>query len=357
MSLLVLFVTALAMALLLTPLIRELALSWQVVDLPGRRKIHAQPIARMGGVAIYLAWVIALAVGLDKREMAALGTFVMLMSVGLVVVLFGAWDDWVNLRGRVKLACQLAIGTLVFLLGARIDVISNPFGPPGSDLIFPLWLSYLITVAWVVGMMNALNLIDGMDGLAAGLAAIAAAFLVVTGCYVRAGAAVGVLAALAGACLGFLRYNFYPARIFLGDSGSQFLGFVFAMAALIDTQYKTATAMALLVPLTALSLPIVDTALAIIRRLRGNRSIFRADRYHIHHRLLRMGLTQRQVVLFLYLASAYLGVIAFMFVLIQDRWALVLLVLLALGLVMGLQVLRFIEWTIRRHVRRAVRRR
>jgi UDP-GlcNAc:undecaprenyl-phosphate GlcNAc-1-phosphate transferase len=348
MTPLVLFFTGLVVSFLLTPLVRELALSWGIVDHPNRRKIHAQPIARMGGVAVYLAWVLALAIGLEKRDIASMGLFVMLMSVGLVMVLFGVWDDWVDLRGRVKLACQVAIGTLVFLLGARIDVLSNPLG---GQLVFPLWLSYLFTVCWVVGMMNALNLIDGMDGLAAGIAAIAALFLVVTGCYLHAGAAVGVLAALAGACLGFLRYNFHPASIFLGDSGSQFIGFVFAMAALVDKQYKTATAMALLMPLTALSLPIVDTALAIIRRWRGNRSLFRADRFHIHHRLLRMGLSQRQVVLFLYLATAYLGLFAFMFVLIQDRWALLLLALLGLGLVMALQVLRFIEWTIRRHVR------
>jgi len=176
--------------------------------------------------------------------------------------------------------------------------------------------------------------------------------LVIAGLHVGATVSVLLLAALAGASFGFLRHNYHPASIFLGDSGSQFIGFVFAIAPLANQHYKAATAVSLLIPLTALSIPIYDTALAIVRRLRGRRSIFHADKYHLHHRLLKMGLSQQQVVWCFYLASIYLTGLAFLFVLIRGQYALVLLVLLALGLIMAMQVLRFIEFKLRRQYRR-----
>lgn len=332
---------SLIMTLVMTPFIRQAALALKIVDRPGKRKVHRVPIPRLGGVAVFLAWGVAVALAVHfPADPGLIAILRPVMGLAGVVVLLGAWDDWKDLPGKAKLFAQVAIASLVFWIGPRIDRLTNPFG---GTLIFPWPLSYLLTILWIVGMMNAMNLIDGLDGLAAGLVMIASIGLMGAGAYLRGEASLIVLAALSGSCFGFLRYNFYPAQIFLGDSGSQFLGFILAMAALLEHQYKAAAAVALLVPLMALAMPIFDTGLAFVRRLRWRRSIFQADKYHLHHRLLRMGLSHRQVVLFFYLLCSYLSLMSFLFVLITDRYALVLLLLLALGFFVAMQTLRFIE--------------
>jgi UDP-GlcNAc:undecaprenyl-phosphate/decaprenyl-phosphate GlcNAc-1-phosphate transferase len=259
---------------------------------------------------------------------------------------------WRDVRGSVKLSAQIGIASLTFVSGIAIDRISNPLG---GEFFLPWPLSYVITVAWIIGVMNAINLLDGLDGLASGVSAIIAYGLMASGIYLDSPRSVVMMAALAGACLGFLRHNFYPAKIFLGDSGSQFIGYVFAVAALIEHSYKAATAASLLLPLTAMMLPIADTGLAIIRRIRGRRSIFHADNFHLHHRLLRLGLSQRRVVVFFYLVTFYLSCMAFLFVLIREQFAIVLLVLIGLGLMMAMETLRFVERKVRQQSRRRVR--
>ena len=337
-------------SLCVTPLVRRLALALRIIDRPGPRKIHRGLMPRAGGLAVSVAWLAGIGMAVGMRGPWPLSPHLLqVVGIGALVVVFGLWDDRRNLPAWVKLLGQIAIASLVFVAGIRIDYLTNPLG---GEFLFPPSLSYLVTVLWVIGMMNAVNLIDGLDGLACGIAGITALGLIASGLYLGGDTAVTVLAALAGACLGFLRYNFSPATIFLGDSGSQFLGFVFAVAALIDEQYKSATAVALLIPLTALSLPIADTALAIVRRFRKRLSIFRADRYHLHHRLLKLGLTQRQTVLFMYLVSGYLSMLSVLFVLIRERYALILLMLLAMGLMMAMQTLRFIEFKLRQQYRR-----
>ncbi len=345
-------VVAMIGSLVLTPWLRRVALAVRLLDRPNQRKIHRDPIPKLGGVAVFLAWLIALGVSgtlAAIREMDLLARSAPLIVAGACSVLLGLWDDRRDLSGRWKLFGQLLIGLLLVLGGVQIDRISNPFG---GEIVFPEWLSISVTLLWVAGMMNAINLIDGLDGLAAGVVAIASVGLVVAGLHAQNFLSIVVFAALGGACAGFLVYNFFPAKIFLGDAGSQFLGVILAAAPLVDFPYKSATAVALLIPLTSLALPIYDTWLALLRRFRGRRSIFRADKYHLHHRLLNMGLSHRQVVLFLYLVSGYLSCVAFMFVLIQERYAIVLLVLLAMGLLMGMQTLRFIEFRLRMRYRR-----
>ena len=335
----------------LTPLVRRAALKLGIMDQPGPRKIHRSPIPRAGGVAVYIAWLVAVMI----MGMECLGIPVVfshpgpLIGLGLLALLLGLWDDWKDLPGAVKLLGQIGVASAVFLAGIRIDRLTHPLG---GELLFPGWLSYLVTVLWIVGMMNAVNLIDGLDGLAAGVVAIASLGLVAAGLHTQNALSVIFFAALAGACGGFLVHNFFPAKIFLGDAGSQFLGVILAAAPLMDFPYKSATAVALLIPLTSLALPIYDTWLALFRRFRGRRSVFRADKYHLHHRLLKMGLSHRQVVLFLYLVSGYLSCVAFMFVLIDERYAIMLLVLLALGLLMAMRTLRFVEFRLRTRYRR-----
>lgn len=330
----------------LTPLVRRLAVRCAVLDQPNHRKIHTEPVPRLGGIAVFAAWVIAVGFGgtlglLPESEFVTRLAPV-LLAAGCSVLL-GAWDDARDLPGRVKLAGQVAIGAILIAGDVRIDRISNPFG---GEVLFPDWVSIGVTLFWVAGMMNAVNLIDGLDGLAAGIVGIASFGLAAAGLYTHNVLSVILFTALGGACAGFLLYNFHPAKIFLGDAGSQFLGLVLAAAPLVEFSYKSATAVALLIPLTSLALPIYDTALAFFRRVKGWRSIFRADRYHLHHRLLRMGLSHRQAVVFLYLVTLYLSVLAFVFVLIPERYAIILLWVLALGLVMAMQILRFIEWKV-----------
>ena len=335
------FIFALIATLVATPLVRQAALALKIVDRPSKRKVHRVPMPRLGGVAVFIAWCAAVIMSVhfptDRPLVAAL---MPVAGFSALVVLLGAWDDWTDLPGKVKLLGQAAIASAVFWIGPRVDRITNPFG---GELVFPWPLSFLITVLWIVGMMNAVNLIDGLDGLASGIVMIGCIGLIAAGAYLKGEASLIMLSALAGSCLGFLRYNFHPAQIFLGDSGSQFFGFAIALAALLEHQYKAATAVALLVPLMALALPIFDTGMAFVRRLRWRRSIFQADKYHLHHRLLRMGLSHRQAVLFLYLICSYLSLMSFLFVLIRDQYALVLLVLLALGLFLAMQTMRFVE--------------
>jgi len=353
MSALTALIVAIAVSISLTPLVRRLAIRLGVMDHPNRRKVHRLPTPRMGGVAVYAAWSCGALAGVYLLKQAALFQVIWpVVGLGGLVVALGVWDDWKDASGTAKLAAQCGIASLIFLAGLRIDRLSNPFG---GEMFFPWPVSYLVTVLWVIGVMNAMNLIDGLDGLASGVAAIISYGLMAAGLYLDSPISVVLLAALAGACLGFLRYNFHPATIFLGDSGSQFLGFVFAVASLIEHQYKAATAASLLLPLTAMMLPIVDTGLAVFRRLKGRRSLFRADKFHLHHRLLRLGLSHRRVVAFFYMVTLYLSCFAFLFVVIREQFAVVLLVLIGLGLMMAMEALRFMEWKVRQNSRRRAR--
>jgi UDP-GlcNAc:undecaprenyl-phosphate GlcNAc-1-phosphate transferase len=216
-------------------------------------------------------------------------------------------DDLRGLKPGAKLAGQIAAALVVALSGLRIEFISDPFG---SGIILLGLLSVPITVLYLVGFANVINLIDGLDGLAAGVTAISATSLLVLAAQGNRLTAAVLAAALIGACLGFLRYNFHPASIFMGDSGAMFLGFSLAAISLLGVM-KTTAAIALAVPLMIIGVPIFDTVSAILRRLRHNRPISEADRGHIHHRLLGIGFDQRQTVLIIYVWSAALAVGAY----------------------------------------------
>jgi UDP-GlcNAc:undecaprenyl-phosphate GlcNAc-1-phosphate transferase len=302
LTFLVAFLLSALTALVLTPLVRGAAHRLGLVDAPSEaRKVHVRPVPRLGGVAIAAAFFVPI-VGLffwsNDVSTAYLGDVsrvIGLFGGSAVVVLLGLSDDLLDLRPRTKLAVQTAVAVAVYLLGYQINLIANPFGP-NLELG---WLALPVTVLWIVGVMNAINLIDGLDGLASGVSLFTVLTLFVLA--VVSGNVVVALtsAALAGALLGFLRYNFNPASIFMGDAGSLFLGFVLATTA-ISGSAKSSTVVALGIPLLALGLPLLDTSVAIVRRLLGGRPIFGADRGHIHHRLLDRGLTHRQVVLVLY---------------------------------------------------------
>jgi UDP-GlcNAc:undecaprenyl-phosphate GlcNAc-1-phosphate transferase len=296
------------LALALTPLVRRLAHRWKLVDAPGARKIHTVSIPRVGGVAITLAMVLTLATAaaLDLVTAADLRAWLPVLLGGAIVFTIGLWDDVRPLPAWLKLGAQLIGAGVTVALGVRIDHVTVLGATVGLGV-----LALPLTMAWLIGLTNAFNLMDGLDGLATGLAIIAAATCAVVS-LARDDAQGGtLLIVLLGALVGFLPYNFNPATIFLGDSGSLVVGYVLAVTAITSFQ-KGATALVVLGPLLLFALPISETLHSVVRRLRGQglRQVFRADQQHVHHRLLSHGLSHRQAVLLLYGVSLSFSLLA-----------------------------------------------
>ncbi len=306
------FLVSVLSAAALTPLVRALARRLGLLDHAlTSRKVHGRPIPRLGGVAIVLGFFVPV-LGLFLTDSGVGRLFYGepsrafgLILGGLAIALLGVYDDLRGTGARAKFTVQFGVALAMYLLGFRVEQIASPFGDP----IQLGWLGLPFTLLWIVGVVNAMNLIDGLDGLAGGVALIAvgSTFLVALG----RGEPLMMLftAALAGSILGFLFYNFNPASIFMGDTGSMFLGFILAVSAL-RTHQKGATAVAMLVPIVALGLPIGDTLLSITRRAVRGVPLFHSDRGHIHHRLMALGLSQRQTVFVLYGLCLLLGAAA-----------------------------------------------
>jgi UDP-GlcNAc:undecaprenyl-phosphate GlcNAc-1-phosphate transferase len=286
------FLVALAVVLVLTPAVGRVARVLGVVDEPDeRRRIHLRAVPRLGGLAIFLGMFVPALAFLELTPPyrgillgAALAT-----TVGVV-------DDFRGLRWWVKLAGQLAAAGIAVQAGVTIDRFTLPVvGVHG----LPDWLAIAVSLAWIVAIMNMVNLLDGLDGLAAGVCAISGGtFAVISLSLGRPNAAV-LSAIVAGACLGFLRHNFYPARIFMGDSGSMLLGFTLA-AVSIEGTLKTAATVALFFPLFVLAVPIIDTSFVVARRLKHGERLFAPDQSHLHYRFLRRGFSQRRTVAYLW---------------------------------------------------------
>lgn len=304
------FVAALVVSVLLTPLMRWVGLRLGAVSGTGGRHVHARVIPRLGGVALAVGWSLPLLLlfAVDDFAITSLnhshGQLFGAVFGGLVLCGVGAVDDVKGLRASHKLIAQTLVSILAYACGFRIEAIALPFGGVLSMGVFAL----PVTVTWIVGITNALNLIDGLDGLAAGVGFFAALTSFVLA-YLSGSVFVAMLmAALMGVLLGFLFFNFNPARIFMGDSGSYFLGYLLATTSLAGSiQQKASTAVSLLVPMIALGLPIFDTLFSMLRRLLERRPIFSPDRGHIHHRLLDIGLTHRRAVIVLYAVSVVLA--------------------------------------------------
>lgn len=248
-----------------------------------------------------------------------------------IIVIGGVIDDTFDLKPRYKLIFQIAAAAVLIVCGVEISSVTNPLSN-GDSYLNVGWLTVPLTILWVIGITNALNLIDGLDGLAAGVALISSVTIFIIAILNNRADAAVLTAILSGAILGFLPYNFNPATIFMGDTGAQLLGFLLA-AISIEGTIKSAAAFAIVVPILALGIPIYDTLFAVIRRKINGKPIMQADRGHLHHRLMDMGLTQRQVVLIMYLISAILGSIAIVAMQLGNQRAYFILALVMVFLV------------------------
>jgi len=343
-TLLATFVLATGLALLLTPAVARLARRVGIVDRPAQRKVHQRPIPRAGGVAIYLAFMVPFlaAVGVQAEVFGKLTPDLKLFGVligGTLAFAIGLWDDVHPVPARLKLLLQTLTVLIAYAAGVRIVLV----GVPGWPAVALGWLSVPVTVFWFLLIINSLNLIDGLDGLAAGITLFTALVLLII--WKSAGSFVVAmgLAALAGASLGFLRYNFFPASIFLGDSGSYFLGFNLAAWSILGA-LKSEVTVAILIPIIALGVPLIDAVWAPIRRFLLGHRLFEPDMDHIHHRLLKLGYTHRRAVLTLYGITIGMGVLALALVHARDDRAGLLLVLVGGGVILGIRRLGYLGY-------------
>lgn len=299
------FAAALILSLILTPFVKKLAIKVGAVDAPNARKVHTRIMPRLGGLAIYGAFVGAFFVVLPALDAIKAEAVWGLLIGGSIIVLTGALDDRFELSPKWKLLGIIAAATVVVLFGLRVELVNVPFGDASISLS---WLSIPLTIFWIVGVTNAINLIDGLDGLAAGVSAISTATILAMAVIMGNVTVVILCAVLLGSILGFLFFNFHPAKIFMGDTGALFLGFSIATLSILG--FKQATLVSFIVPLLIIGVPLSDTFFAIIRRLVNKKPIFVADKGHLHHCLLALGFSHRKTVLIIYGISAVFGVFA-----------------------------------------------
>jgi len=324
---LIVFLASAALTLLLTPLARSLALKLGAVDRPSKRKIHKKIIARFGGLSIFISFLAAIVIGLTifgnfgiKMSAKEYNALLGILYGGGLIVLIGLFDDIKGLPAVIKLLGQAVASFIAIYFGAQIFFVSTPF----TRLVMLGAWAPVLTVMWMVAITNAMNLIDGLDGLATGITFIAGAVLFIVAFRMGQSDSAILLAALTGTAAGFLRYNFFPASIFLGDSGSLFFGFMLACASVVGV-LKSTLVIALILPVAVLGIPIYDTATAIIRRTIAGKPIFEADTKHIHHRLLKAGFNQRQVVIIIYIACLILSLAALAATAFDNYQSLILL--------------------------------
>ena len=300
-------------ALILTPVVKNLAVKMGAVDDPRKdkdpeRRMHSDPIPRMGGLAIALGFLLSTLVFLPILG-EEYGNYRGMLLGAVIVVVLGVFDDIYDLRALFKLVVQIIAAMIAVVGGNVITDLSNPNIFSSNPYWHLGWLSVPVTVIWIVGMTNAVNLIDGLDGLSCGVSSISSLTLLVIALLVGEPPVALLVAALAGACLGFLPYNMNPAKIFMGDTGSTFLGYVLAVIS-IQGLFKMYTLISFVVPFLLFGLPIFDTCFAFIRRIAHGQSPMHADRGHVHHRLIDMGFSQKQAVAVLYVITAILGLSA-----------------------------------------------
>jgi len=298
---------ALVVSFLMTPVVKTFAYKVGAIDVPkDARRMHKKPIPRLGGLAIFFGFMVSILLFVNIRGNTQMQS---ILLGAVIIVVLGVVDDIMALPALLKFVVQIVAALIPTLSGVVIQAISNP-NIFSDNLYWVLgWLSIPITVIWIVGITNSVNLIDGLDGLADGVSAISATTMLVIALLASEAQVAIVMAALVGACVGFMPYNLNPAKMFMGDTGATFLGYILATMS-IQGLFKFYAVISFVVPFLILGLPIFDTAFAFIRRIAHGQSPMHADRGHIHHRLIDMGLNQKQAVATLYVISAILGLSA-----------------------------------------------
>ncbi len=325
------FAVAFLICFLTVPGVMVLAKRIGAMDIPKDcRRMHTEPIPRLGGLAIYIGFLSAVLLFYPDIPTSLRG----IILASLMIVVMGIFDDVKALPALPKLLVQIVAAVVVVLHGVVITYLENPFSF-GPAVIQLGWVSIPFTVFWIVGVTNAINLIDGLDGLAAGISSIASLSIFIISLLASAPEIALIMAALCGACFGFLPYNYNPAKIFMGDTGALFLGFILATMS-VSGLFKGSALVSVALPFLVLGLPIYDTLFAIGRRILKRQPIMQPDRGHLHHRLIDMGLSQRQVVTVLYSVSGVLGLSAILLALGFAVRAFALIVLL-----LGLEALVF----------------
>jgi UDP-GlcNAc:undecaprenyl-phosphate GlcNAc-1-phosphate transferase len=335
------FIIAVSVSYVATPLMIRLAKLVGAIDVPNDdRRVHKVPTPRLGGLAIFLGFMVALFYKEGfKSEMLGV-----LVGASIIAAL-GFFDDIKPLSAKFKFLVQVIAAAIVVQSGIRIYGVTNPlyfmFPTVPSYIQFGIW-SYPLTLFWIVGVTNAINLVDGLDGLAAGISAISAVTLMFAAMSTGQNSAAFMAAILAASTLGFLPYNFNPAKIFMGDTGSLFLGFMLSVISVTGAT-KSAAALSILVPIFAIGLPIFDTLFAMVRRALSGKSMMEADKGHLHHKLLDAGMSQKQAVLTLYSISAVLGFSAVALVEVTLKVAFLVVIAVFLLASMGVKYLGLIE--------------
>lgn len=311
---------SLILSFLATPLVKRMAYRVGAMDIPkDNRRMHDHPIPRMGGLAIAIAFlfVILLFCEIDRQMQG------ILLGAILILVL-GVFDDSLHLKALPKFVVQIVAAVIVVCHGCTIRYLTNPFSDAAGACLDLGVLAVPVTIIWIVALTNAVNFIDGLDGLACGVSAISSLSMLVIALLVSEQNLAVALAVLVGACLGFIPYNFNPAKIFMGDTGSTFLGFILA-ALSIQGMFKLYAVISFVVPFLILGVPIFDISFAVIRRLARHQNPMTADRGHIHHRLIDLGFSQKQAVSITYLLSAILGLAAVLLTTSGEAKALILI--------------------------------
>ena len=319
------FMLAMFVSYVLTPYIKKLAFKIGAVDRPDNRKVHKKIMPRLGGLAIYIAFMIGCVASMEFTW----DIFGILLG-GTLIVALGVADDVYQLPAKVKLLGQIAAACVLVIFDIRIEWVNNPLG----GYFYLDMLSIPFTIFWVISFTNVVNLIDGLDGLAAGVSAIASLTVILVAVQMGYFHVAILTAALAGAIIGFIRYNFNPATIFMGDTGSMFIGYMLAAISVYGA-VKTAATIALIVPAIALGLPILDTAFAIMRRYVNGRPIFQPDKGHLHHRLLATGMSHKETVLFMYGITAVLCIGAVLWAEMDGFYAALIIAVIMTAVAVG----------------------
>jgi UDP-GlcNAc:undecaprenyl-phosphate GlcNAc-1-phosphate transferase len=311
------FLFALGISYLATPQVRRLALRLNVMAHPGGRRVHTRPMPLWGGIAIFGAFaftcLVVMRFGVDPTLKAPILGIVV---AGALVLTVGLLDDMKEFSAAIQALLIVGAAIVLMTFGVRIQFLSNPFHP--TMLVLPVIVSWLVTITWVFAITKTVDFMDGLDGLAAGIGAIAAGILAIMADYAVQPHVALMAAALSGACVGFLRFNFNPAKIFMGTGGSQFIGFALAGIAIVGA-FKVAAAIAIVLPILVFGVPIFDAIFVVAKRFMDNRPVHVADQSHLHHRLLRRGLTHKQAVLVIYLFCLVAGGTALTLLVLSRR--------------------------------------